>query len=63
MIAAVERIIAIETNRGEIARRDRSELASAAQPYQDLIDLLLYQLAGISDLESKALEQRLENML
>jgi hypothetical protein len=35
----------------------------AAQPYQDLIDRLLYRLAGLSEAAAAALEKRLEKML
>jgi hypothetical protein len=63
IIEAVKRIIAIESDRGEISRVERSALAPAAQPYQDLIDRLLYRLAGLTDAEADALERRLETML
>ena len=59
----VERIIEIETNRGEIARTDRSELAVEAQPIQTLIDRILFRLAGLTDAEAEGLEQRLSKML
>jgi hypothetical protein len=41
----------------------RSHLDPAAQPYQDLIDQLLYRMAGLSPEESTALEARLATML
>jgi len=63
IMEAVQKIIAIETARGEIARADRSALAPTAQKYQDLIDRLLYRMAGISDAEAEALEARLQQML
>ena len=59
----VERIIAIETARGEIARAERSALDPQAQPLQDLIDRILFRLAGLSDTESADLETRLAKML
>lgn len=61
--AAVERICAIEHERGEIARTARSALDPAAQPYQDFIDRLFYTLAGLTPDESAALEHRLATML
>lgn len=63
IIAATERIIAIEQNRGPISRSDRSHLDPRAQPYQDLIDQLFFRLAGLSPAESAALEARLTTML
>jgi hypothetical protein len=53
----------VEAARGDIARTDRSALASEAQPYQDLIDRLLYRMAGLTDSEAQGLEKRLEGML
>jgi len=63
IIAAVERIIAIEQNRGQISRSDRSQLAPTAQPYQNLIDHLFYRMADLTPEESTALESRLAKML
>jgi hypothetical protein len=63
IVDLVNRIIAIESARGEIARTDRSHLAPAAQPYQDLIDRILYTLAGLSEPEWRGLEGRLAQML
>ena len=57
------RLTAIEAARGEIARTARSALAPAAQPYQDLIDHLLYALAGLTEAETTGLEERLARML
>ncbi len=59
----VQKIIEIELNRGDIMRTERSALASEAQPYQDLIDRILFRMAGLNDSEVVALEQRLESML
>jgi hypothetical protein len=59
----VQRIIAAEQRRGEIARSERSVLSAEAQPYQDLIDRLLYAMAGLSDEEARGLEERLARML
>jgi hypothetical protein len=59
----VDEIHKIETTRGDIARTERSKLAPEAQPYQDLIDRILYRMAGLTDAEAKGLEKRLEEML
>ena len=63
IIAAVERIIAIEQARENMARTDRSALHPDAQPYQDFIDRLFYRMAGLTDDEAAGLEQRLARML
>jgi hypothetical protein len=47
----------------EIARTERSALAPEAQPYQDLIDRILFRLAGLNDDEARGLEKRLRAML
>jgi hypothetical protein len=52
-----------ETARGEIARSARSHLDPTAQPYQDFIDRLFYAMAGLTDDESRGLEERLARML
>lgn len=63
LIELVRRIITIEQNRREIARAERSALDPAAQPLQDLIDRLIFAMAGLTPNESKALEERLARML
>ena len=63
IVDLVKRITNIEAARGEIARTDRSALAPAAQPYQDLIDRILYRLAGLADADWRGLEERLKTML
>jgi hypothetical protein len=63
IVGAVKRIISVEHNRGEISRTARSALAPAAQPCQDLIDRLLYAMAGLTPNEVAGLEARLEQML
>ncbi len=57
------RIIPLETARGDIARTDRSRLCPDAQPYQDLIDRILFAAAGLSRTEAAALTSRLARML
>ena len=63
LVDLVRRIVAIEEARGEIARGERSALAPAAHPFQDLIDRLLYAMAGLTPDESASLEARLAQML
>ncbi len=63
IIEAVKQISAIEKARGEIARAARSALHPSAQPYQDLIDQLLYRMAGLTDAEIAGLEERYAKML
>jgi hypothetical protein len=63
IIAAVQRIMTLEADRGEIARTERSALDPAAQPYQELIDQLFYGMAGLTSDEVKALEDRYATML
>ena len=62
IVAAVEKIIAIETDRGEIARAARSALAPAAQPFQDFIDECFFRLAGLTPAEVTGLKQRYQAM-
>jgi hypothetical protein len=59
---ASERIIALEGNRGEISRTDRSALSAAAQPFQDFIDALFFGMAGFSAEEVVELRGRYEVM-
>lgn len=63
MMGLVDEITKIEAARGDIARTERSALAPEAQPYQNLIDRILYRMAGLTDAEAQGLEKRLENML
>jgi len=63
IIRLVDEIRKIETARGDIARTERSALAPEGQPYQDLIDRILYRMAGLTDAEAQGLEKRLEGML
>jgi hypothetical protein len=63
MVRLVDEITKIESARGYIARTERSALAPETQPYQDLIDRILYRMAGLTDAEAQGLEKRLENML
>jgi len=60
---AARKIIQIENERKGISRSARSALDPKAQPYQDLIDKLFYKLAGLTEIESAAIEERLLHML
>lgn len=48
---------------GDIARTDRSALDPKAQPLRELLDRIIFRMAGLTDAESAALEQRLAKML
>jgi hypothetical protein len=63
IIAAVRLIMTFEAERGDIARTERSALDPAAQPYQHLIDQLFFGMAGLTDDEVAALEERYAKML
>src|SRR5262249_22786371 len=63
IVAAVQQIMMYESERGEIARTERSALAPPAQPYQDLIDQLFFGMAGLTAEEVEALKDRYEKML
>jgi hypothetical protein len=63
MSRLVDEITRIESARGDIARTERSALAPEAQPYEDLIDRILYRVAGLTDTEAQRLEERLGEML
>ncbi|HEX8342265.1 MAG TPA: DNA methyltransferase [Tepidisphaeraceae bacterium] len=60
---ATDRVVAIETARGAVTKKDRSALAKQSQPYQDFLDRVFFRLAGITDDEARALEKRLSKML
>lgn len=63
IVEAVNCIIKIEHKRGEISRSERSALDAKAQSYQNLIDRIVYAMAGLSDSELRGLEDRLAQML
>jgi hypothetical protein len=63
MVHLANEITRIESARGRIARAERSALDPEAQPYQDLIDLILYRMAGLTDAEATGLDRRLATML
>ncbi len=44
-------------------QRTRAALAPEAQPLQDLIDRILFGMAGLTEAEAAGLESRLANML
>jgi hypothetical protein len=63
MVELTNRIVAVEANRGDIGRTERSALDPKAQPYQDLLDRIIYRMAGLTDAEAAGLERRLAGML
>ena len=63
VVVIVNHVIDIERRRGDIIRMDRSALSPIAQPLQDLLDRIIYRMAGLTDSEASALEDRLERML
>src|SRR5207245_699265 len=48
LIAAVDHITDLEQRRGEISRTARSALVPTAQPFQDFIDRILFQMAALT---------------
>jgi hypothetical protein len=62
LIALCRRVRQIEEKRGSINRVERAHLATAAQPYQDTIDAILFRLVGFSRRETEALNERLARM-
>jgi Eco57I restriction-modification methylase len=58
-----ELIRGLEEKRGAISRRERSTLGVQAQPYQDLIDRLLFRMAEITPAEEDHIRTRLRSML
>jgi hypothetical protein len=63
LIECVKQIRDIEESRGEIARVERSNLSDEAQGYQDLIDKLIFSMAGLTSMEAEELDKRLSEML
>jgi len=63
MVHLAKLITDCETKRGSITRTERSALYSGAQPIQDLLDKIIFRLAGLTDAEAEGLEQRLSKML
>ncbi|TWT40539.1 N-6 DNA Methylase [Phycisphaerae bacterium RAS1] len=59
----VQKIIDIESGRGKIARAERSALDPQAQPLQDVLDHMIYRMAGLTDADVEGLEERLARML
>lgn len=60
---ASKRIVEIETERGEVNKKSRAVLSEQAQPYQEFIDRLIFEMAGLSADETQGLEQRLSTMM
>ena len=63
IVYLVKVICEMEASRGDIARAERSALNVRARPYQELIDAIIFRLAGLTDAEAEGLEQRLSKML
>jgi hypothetical protein len=63
MVAATWKIMECEAVRSQIPRAERSHLSPHAQPYQDLIDSLIFTAAGLSPGEGRYLDGRLRSML
>jgi type I restriction-modification system DNA methylase subunit len=63
LVELVARIVDAERRRGPITRRQRAKLSPEAQPFQDLIDRILFALAGFTADEIERLTERLEGML
>ena len=61
--ALARKVRAAEEARGEIGRRERSRLSDNAQPYQDEIDAILFDLAGFSAADRAQVESRLRVMI
>jgi hypothetical protein len=61
--AFARKIRELEGQRGTISRTARATLCPEADAYQQASDLLLFQLAGLSDSEIAGVEERLEQML
>jgi hypothetical protein len=55
-------MIDTEGRHGNITRSERSALCAEAQAYQDLVDQLLYTMAGLTEEEAQGLEERLARM-
>jgi hypothetical protein len=63
LVCAADKVIEIEAARAEVNKRDRAFLAAHAQPYQKFIDRIIFAMAGLSELEAIALEQRLTQIV
>jgi hypothetical protein len=61
--ALARKVRAAEAARGPIGRRARSHLCDKAQPYQDEIDAILFDLAGFSAADRQHVESRLRVMI
>jgi len=61
--ALARKVRAEEEARPEIGRRERSRLSDNAQPYQDEIDAILFELAGFSAADQAHVEARLRVMI
>ena len=63
MATLVQYIEKEESNRGAIARTERSHLAPNAEQAQDILDDIIFALLGISEPQCQRLRDRLSQML
>ena len=63
MALLVQKTVDIASERREIARSERSTLQLQSQPLQDLLDHMIYRMAGLNDADIAGLEERLARML
>jgi hypothetical protein len=57
------RILQVEQKRGAVSKIDRAHLAEDAQPAQDIIDRLLFSIAGFSNEETGGIEERIKELV
>ena len=63
IVYLVKVICEMEASRGDIARAERSALDVRARPSRELLDAIIFRLAGLTDPQAEGLEQRLSKML
>lgn len=63
IVAATNQIVEFEWKRGKVSKRERAALAEESAGYQDFIDRVLFTMAGVSDVEAKQIEKRLQTMM
>ena len=57
------KISTIEADRGSVSKRARASIDPEAQPYQVLIDTILFGMAGFSRAEVRGIEDRLQELV
>ena len=64
IVYLVKGICEMEASRGDIARHRAISLSTSEPgPTKNLIDAIIFRLAGLTDAEAEGLEQRLSKML